>query len=107
MTHPDRWRRDQILAGEEKRMALAEASLDALVTPDREPTSVSDLLPKPKRRWSARPIRAVRRRPTRRGRHVRALPGHQRTLPEGCLGRPRSAEPPRRPTRGSTRSDRG
>ena len=38
MTHPDRWRLDQLLAWEEKRMALAEASLEALVAPDREPT---------------------------------------------------------------------
>ncbi len=53
MTHPDRWRLDQLLAWEEKRMASAEAALEMLVTPDREPTSVSDLLPKPKRRRSA------------------------------------------------------
>ncbi|MBO0845298.1 MAG: hypothetical protein J2P22_07795 [Nocardioides sp.] len=53
MRHPDRWRLDQLLAWEEKRMALAEAALEALVTPDREPTFVSDLLPKPKRRRSA------------------------------------------------------
>lgn len=53
MTHPDQWRLDQLLAWEEKRMALAEAALEALVTPDRQPTSVSDLLPKPKRRRSA------------------------------------------------------
>ena len=53
MTHPDRWRLDQLLAWEEKRMALAEAALEALITPDREPSSVSDLLPKPKRRRSA------------------------------------------------------
>lgn len=53
MTHPDRWRLDQLLAWEEKRMALAEATLEALVMPGREPTSVSDLLPKPKRRRSA------------------------------------------------------
>jgi hypothetical protein len=53
MTHPDRWRLDQLLAWEERRMALAEAALDALIAPDREPRSVSDLLPKPKRRRSA------------------------------------------------------
>jgi len=34
-------------------MALAEAALDALVAPDREPTSVTDLLLQPKRRRSA------------------------------------------------------
>ena len=38
MTHPDRWRLDQLLAWEEKRMALAEAALEALVAPGREPT---------------------------------------------------------------------
>ncbi|MGH3448581.1 MAG: hypothetical protein ACRDP4_13255 [Nocardioidaceae bacterium] len=50
MTHPDRWRLDQLLAWEERRMALAEAALEALLTPDREegPT-ITDLLPQPKR----------------------------------------------------------
>jgi hypothetical protein len=50
MTHPDRWRLDQLLAWEEKRMELAEALLEALVAPDREPPSVADLLPQSKRR---------------------------------------------------------
>ena len=50
MTHPDRWRLDQLLAWEEKRMALAEAALEALVAPGREPTSFTDLLPQPTRR---------------------------------------------------------
>jgi hypothetical protein len=50
MTHPDRWRLDQLLAWEEKRMALAEAALEALVTPQRETVPISDLLPPPKRR---------------------------------------------------------
>jgi hypothetical protein len=50
MTHPDRWRLDQLLKWEEKRMALAEAALKALVAPDGEPTTVTDLLPQPKRR---------------------------------------------------------
>jgi hypothetical protein len=50
MTHPDRWRLDQLLAWEEKRMALAEAAMEALVMPDREQATVSDLLPQPKRR---------------------------------------------------------
>jgi hypothetical protein len=49
VTHPDRWRLDQLLAWEEKRIELAEAALEALVAPDREPTSVADLLPQPKR----------------------------------------------------------
>ena len=53
MTHPDRWRLDQLLAWEEKRMALAEATLDALVAPDREDVTISDLLPQPKRRRRA------------------------------------------------------
>ena len=50
MTHPDRWRLDQLLAWEEKRMALTEAALEALVAPRREELNVTDLLPKPKRR---------------------------------------------------------
>ena len=50
MTHPDRWRLDQLLAWEEKRMALAEAALEALLTPEREELNVADLLPRPKRR---------------------------------------------------------
>jgi len=53
MTHPDRWRLDQLLAREEKRIALAEAALEALLTPEREEVSVIDLLPQPKRRRSA------------------------------------------------------
>ena len=50
MTHPDRWRLDQLLAWEEKRMATAEAALQALVSPDGEPGTIRDLLPQPKRR---------------------------------------------------------
>jgi len=50
MTHPDRWRLDQLLAWEEKRMAMAEAALEALVAPKREELTVTDLLPQPKRR---------------------------------------------------------
>ncbi|WP_447925904.1 hypothetical protein [Georgenia muralis] len=53
MTHPDRWRLDQLLAWEERRMALAEAAMDALVVPDRREVNVTDLLPQPKRRRSA------------------------------------------------------
>jgi hypothetical protein len=50
MTHPDRWRLDQLLAWEEKRMALAQAALDALVAPGRAEVTVTELLPQPKRR---------------------------------------------------------
>lgn len=50
MTHPDRWRLDQLLAWEEKRMALAEAALEALLARDRQERTVTDLLPQPKRR---------------------------------------------------------
>jgi len=49
MTHPDRWRLDQLMAWEERRMAIAEAALEALVAPDRKRTTVTDLLPQPKR----------------------------------------------------------
>jgi hypothetical protein len=50
MTHPERWRLDQLLASEEKRMALAEAALEAQVAPSREEVNIADLLPQPKRR---------------------------------------------------------
>lgn len=50
MPHPDRWRLDQLLAWEEKRMTLAEAAVEALKSPDREPVSIADLLPPSKRR---------------------------------------------------------
>ena len=50
MTHPDRWRLDQLLAWEEKRMALAEAALEALVAPGRDAVNLTRLLPQPKRR---------------------------------------------------------
>ena len=53
LTHPDRWRLDQLLAWEEKRMELAQEALEALVAPEREPTSITDLLPQPKRRRHA------------------------------------------------------
>lgn len=48
MTHPDRWRLDQLLAWEEKRIALAEAAMAALVVPERETATITDLLPKAK-----------------------------------------------------------
>jgi hypothetical protein len=50
MANPDRWRLDQLLAWEEKRMALAEAALEALVAPGRKEVKITDLLPQPKRR---------------------------------------------------------
>ena len=50
MTHPDRWRLDQLLAWEEKRIALAEAALEALVAPVRDEVNVRDLLPQSKRK---------------------------------------------------------
>jgi len=53
MTHPDRWRLDQLVAWEEKRMAMAAAALEALVAPEREEVTVTDLLPQPKRRRRA------------------------------------------------------
>jgi hypothetical protein len=53
MTHPDRWRLDQLLGWEEKRMALAEAALEALVGPERDEVNVTDLLLQPKRRRRA------------------------------------------------------
>ena len=46
----DPLRLDQLLTWEEKRMALAEAALDALLRPDRAETTVTELLPQPKRR---------------------------------------------------------
>lgn len=53
MTHSDPWRLEQLLAWEEKRIALAEAALKALVAPGREEATLADLLPQPKRRRSA------------------------------------------------------
>lgn len=50
MTHPDRWRLDQLMAWEERRMAMADTALEALLDPDRRAETVTDLLPQPKRR---------------------------------------------------------
>ncbi|CAI9410042.1 hypothetical protein [Nocardioides sp. T2.26MG-1] len=50
MTHPDRWRLDQLLDWEERRIALAGAALQSLVAPDREEVNLSDLLPQSKRK---------------------------------------------------------
>lgn len=49
MTHPDRWRLDQLLAWEEHRIAMAEAALMALVGPDCQAEGLADLLPQSKR----------------------------------------------------------
>ncbi len=53
MTHPDRWRLDQLLPWEEKRMALADEALETLFAPGREDLTVTELLPQPKRRRQA------------------------------------------------------
>lgn len=50
MTHPDRWRLDQLLAWEERRMELAEAALEALDAPGLEEIRLIDRLPQAKRR---------------------------------------------------------
>lgn len=50
MVHPDRWRLDQLLAWEERRMARGETSLDAAIARGREQLTITDLLPQPKRR---------------------------------------------------------
>lgn len=49
MSHPDRWRLDQLLAWEERRIAMAEAALMALVEPDRQSDGLADRLPPSKR----------------------------------------------------------
>lgn len=49
MTHPDRWRLDQLLAWEEKRMELAQAALEVVVASEREKAKLIDLLPQAKR----------------------------------------------------------
>lgn len=53
MTHPDRWRLDQLLAREEKRMELAEAAFLAFDAAPRDEVGLTDLLPQPKRRRRA------------------------------------------------------
>jgi len=50
MTHPDRWRLDQLLAWVERRIRLTGAALEVLLAPVRAELSVTDLLPQPKRR---------------------------------------------------------
>lgn len=46
--HPNRWRLDQLMAWEERRMKLAEAALNAIGPGAR--SKVGDLLPQPKQR---------------------------------------------------------
>jgi predicted DNA-binding transcriptional regulator AlpA len=47
MTHPDRWRLDQLLAWEDRRIAAAESGLVA--APEVRRPGLQDLLPPPKR----------------------------------------------------------
>lgn len=44
MTHPDRWRLDQLLAWEDRRIEAADAQAERRVS-----MSIADLLPAPKR----------------------------------------------------------
>lgn len=48
VVRPMRWRLDQLMAWEDRRMALAERALEAMADGDREPTYITELLPKPK-----------------------------------------------------------
>lgn len=48
MTHPNRWRLDQFITWEEKRMAFTEAALEDLVARKREEVTVT--APRPMRR---------------------------------------------------------
>ncbi len=51
MTHPNLWRLDQLLAWEEKRIALAEsASIEAFASAAPQFEGIAELLPQPKRR---------------------------------------------------------
>jgi hypothetical protein len=47
MTHPDRWRLDQLLAWEDRRIAAAQTKLPTVPEPRRG--RLQDLLPPPKR----------------------------------------------------------
>lgn len=49
LIHPNRWRLDQLLAWEERRMAAAEAALEARPTDDLKADDIAALLPRPKR----------------------------------------------------------
>jgi hypothetical protein len=50
MTHPNRWRLDQLLEWEERRMAAVASECASLSSVAAPPHSVGDLLPRPKRR---------------------------------------------------------
>lgn len=50
VSRPKRWRLDQLMAWEDRKLAMAEAELEAAVTAEREPTIIADLLPQPKQR---------------------------------------------------------
>lgn len=49
MTPPDRWRLDQLLRWEERRIKLAEEAALTLVRPRRDSERLAALLPAPKR----------------------------------------------------------
>ncbi|GGU45546.1 hypothetical protein [Nocardioides albus] len=49
LSHPNRWRLDQLLAWEERRMAAAEAVLEARQREDFAADNIAALLPRPKR----------------------------------------------------------
>jgi len=50
MTHPDRWRLDQLMSWEEQRMERTTADLEALVETDHERPPLIHMLPQAKRR---------------------------------------------------------
>ena len=52
MTHPYRWRLDQLLSWEEKCIQLAEAEAERKLAPEGNVLSVTDLLPRSKRQRS-------------------------------------------------------
>lgn len=49
LIHPNRWRLDQLLAWEERRMAAAETALEARQKDDFTADDMTALLPRPKR----------------------------------------------------------
>ena len=50
MTHPDRWRLDQLMSWEERRMSEATAAVECFAPSDQERPSLTQMLPQPKRR---------------------------------------------------------